>query len=159
MATWVGKVTALASPLVEAIADHVMAAEKLHVDDTLVPVLAGFIFATTPVPPSGAAGRGLSLFSRSQGRASVRAARPLPRLSARRVFWFRAPLRDGQRAVRPRDRGRVLGAISMISTSPPTRRSPGRRCSGSASGSMSSAPPWDCRRNSDGGFVKARRVP
>jgi transposase len=40
MATWVGKVTALASPLVEAIADHVMAAEKLHVDDTPVPVLA-----------------------------------------------------------------------------------------------------------------------
>lgn len=40
MAAWVGKVTALASPLVEAIADHVMAAEKLHVDDTPVPVLA-----------------------------------------------------------------------------------------------------------------------
>jgi transposase len=40
MAAWVGKVTALASPLVEAVADHVMAAEKLHVDDTPVPVLA-----------------------------------------------------------------------------------------------------------------------
>jgi transposase len=40
MATWVGKVAALASPLVEAAADHVMAAEKLHVDDTPVPVLA-----------------------------------------------------------------------------------------------------------------------
>jgi len=40
MASWVGKVTALASPLIEAIADHVMAAEKLHVDDTPVPVLA-----------------------------------------------------------------------------------------------------------------------
>lgn len=40
MAAWVGKVTALMSPLVEAIADHVMAAEKLHVDDTPVPVLA-----------------------------------------------------------------------------------------------------------------------
>jgi transposase len=40
MAAWVGKVTALASPLVEALADHVMAAEKLHVDDTPVPVLA-----------------------------------------------------------------------------------------------------------------------
>jgi transposase len=36
MAAWVGKVTALASPLVEAIADYVMAAEKLHVDDTPV---------------------------------------------------------------------------------------------------------------------------
>ena len=40
MAAWVGKVTALASPLVEAVADHVMAADKLHVDDTPVPVLA-----------------------------------------------------------------------------------------------------------------------
>ena len=40
MAAWVGKVAALASPLVEAAADHVMAAEKLHVDDTPVPVLA-----------------------------------------------------------------------------------------------------------------------
>jgi transposase len=40
MAAWVGKVTALAAPLVEAMADHVMAAEKLHVDDTPVPVLA-----------------------------------------------------------------------------------------------------------------------
>jgi transposase len=40
MAAWVGKVTALASPLVEAVADHVMAAEKLHVDDTPVRVLA-----------------------------------------------------------------------------------------------------------------------
>ena len=40
MAAWVGKVTALASPLVEAVADHVMTAEKLHVDDTPVPVLA-----------------------------------------------------------------------------------------------------------------------
>lgn len=40
MAAWVGKITALTAPLVEAIADHVMAAEKLHVDDTPVPVLA-----------------------------------------------------------------------------------------------------------------------
>lgn len=40
MAAWVGKIAALMSPLVEAIADHVMAAEKLHVDDTPVPVLA-----------------------------------------------------------------------------------------------------------------------
>jgi transposase len=40
MAAWVGKVTALTDPLVEAVADHVMAAEKLHADDTPVPVLA-----------------------------------------------------------------------------------------------------------------------
>src|SRR6266699_2653570 len=40
MAAWVGKVTALAAPLVEAAAAHVMAAAKLHADDTPVPVLA-----------------------------------------------------------------------------------------------------------------------
>jgi transposase len=40
MAAWVGKVTALAAPLVKAAVDHVMTAEKLHADDTPVPVLA-----------------------------------------------------------------------------------------------------------------------
>ena len=40
LADWVGKAAALVSPLVEAVAQHVMAAEKLHVDDTPVPVLA-----------------------------------------------------------------------------------------------------------------------
>jgi len=40
LADWVGKTAALVSPLVEAVAQHVMAAEKLHVDDTPVPVLA-----------------------------------------------------------------------------------------------------------------------
>ncbi len=40
LADWVGKSTALVSPLVEAVAQHVMMAEKLHVDDTPVPVLA-----------------------------------------------------------------------------------------------------------------------
>jgi transposase len=40
LADWVGKTAALVSPLVEAVAQHLMAAEKLHVDDTPVPVLA-----------------------------------------------------------------------------------------------------------------------
>ena len=40
LADWVGKAAALVSPLVEAVAHHVMAAEKLHADDTPVPVLA-----------------------------------------------------------------------------------------------------------------------
>ena len=40
LADWVGKSAALVSPLVEAVAQHVMVAEKLHVDDTPVPVLA-----------------------------------------------------------------------------------------------------------------------
>jgi transposase len=40
LADWVGKMAALVSPLVEAVAQHVMTAEKLHADDTPVPVLA-----------------------------------------------------------------------------------------------------------------------
>src|SRR5215207_512097 len=40
LADWVGKAAALVSPLVETVAQHVMAAEKLHADDTPVPVLA-----------------------------------------------------------------------------------------------------------------------
>jgi Transposase IS66 family len=36
LADWVGKTAALVSPLVEAVAQHVMAAEKLHADDTPV---------------------------------------------------------------------------------------------------------------------------
>ncbi|HEX4570140.1 MAG TPA: IS66 family transposase [Dongiaceae bacterium] len=40
LANWVGKAAWLLAPLVEAVAGHVMAAEKLHADDTPVPVLA-----------------------------------------------------------------------------------------------------------------------
>ena len=40
MAAWVGKAAPLMRPLLDALARHVMAAERLHVDDTPVPVLA-----------------------------------------------------------------------------------------------------------------------
>lgn len=40
LADWVGGTSALLTPLVEALRRHVMAASKLHADDTLVPVLA-----------------------------------------------------------------------------------------------------------------------
>ena len=39
LADWVGSATRLLSPLVDALARHVLAAEKLHADDTPVPVL------------------------------------------------------------------------------------------------------------------------
>jgi transposase len=39
LADWVGQSSALLSPLVDALADHVLAAGKLHADDTPVPVL------------------------------------------------------------------------------------------------------------------------
>jgi transposase len=40
LADWVGKMAALLRPLVEAVGQHVMAATRLHADDTPVPVLA-----------------------------------------------------------------------------------------------------------------------
>ena len=40
LADWVGGASALLHPLVEAIHDHVLAASKLHADDTPVPVLS-----------------------------------------------------------------------------------------------------------------------
>jgi len=40
LADWVGGTSQLLGPLVEAMHDYVMAASKLHADDTPVPVLA-----------------------------------------------------------------------------------------------------------------------
>jgi len=40
LASWVGAASALLRPLVDAIRRHVLAASKLHVDDTPIPVLA-----------------------------------------------------------------------------------------------------------------------
>lgn len=40
LAGWVGQAARLLAPLIEAVGRHVMAAEKLHADDTPVPVLA-----------------------------------------------------------------------------------------------------------------------
>ncbi|OAF06872.1 hypothetical protein AYJ54_18760 [Bradyrhizobium centrolobii] len=40
LADWVGAAAATLMPLVEAIRNHVFAAERIHADDTTVPVLA-----------------------------------------------------------------------------------------------------------------------
>jgi transposase len=40
LADWVGAASATLMPLVEAIRAHVFAAERIHADDTTVPVLA-----------------------------------------------------------------------------------------------------------------------
>src|SRR5690349_22896690 len=40
LADWVGQATATLRPLVERVRDHVFAAERIHADDTTVPVLA-----------------------------------------------------------------------------------------------------------------------
>ena len=40
MAEWVGSITTLVDPLLGALSDYVMSAQKLHADDTPIPVLA-----------------------------------------------------------------------------------------------------------------------
>jgi len=40
LADWIGAITVAVQPVVDAIKDHVLAAERIHADDTTVPVLA-----------------------------------------------------------------------------------------------------------------------
>ena len=127
MASWVGKVTALASPLVEAIADHVMAAEKLHADDTPVPVLAPgtgktktgrlWVYLRDERPFGGVTAPAV-VYRYSPDR---RGEHPRAHLTAfhgfpagRRLFRLRAALRDRERATRNGNRGRLLGARAPL---------------------------------------------
>ena len=71
LADWVGAAAATLMPLVDAIGAHVFAAERLHVDDTTVPV------RRPAVRRSRTAGGHLLLLARSRGRASREASRVL----------------------------------------------------------------------------------
>ena len=122
MADWVGKMAGLLRPLVDAIAAYVMAADKLHADDTPVPVLdlkprphqdrpvVGLPARRPAVRRTGAAGGALPLQPGPQGRASAGAPRkPFPWLAPGR--WLRRvrrPLR-GEEGPAGRRRGGVLG--------------------------------------------------
>lgn len=80
LADWVGESSALLRPLVEALRQHVLAAEKLHADDTPVPVL---------VP-----GRGTT----KQGRlwVYVRDERPCAGVAPPAVWFTYSPDRKGK---------------------------------------------------------------
>jgi transposase len=91
LASWVGQVADLLDPLVGALSDYVLAAEKLHADDTPIPVLdpgrgrtqTGRIW-TYLCARRAARGRAGSpsgvvpLLPGPQGRASARASAALP---------------------------------------------------------------------------------
>ena len=59
LADWVGAAAATLMPLIEAIRTHVFAAERIHADDTTVPVLAKgktrtgrlWSYVRDPIPP------------------------------------------------------------------------------------------------------------
>ena len=126
MATWVGKVRALASPLVEAIANHVMAAEKLHVDDTPVPSWGRA--QARPRPDDFGSTRATNACSAAgRRRQSFIAILPIarPNIRARSSPISTAfcrptdiPASDGftrcPRATFDCDRGRVLGACAAL---------------------------------------------
>jgi transposase len=106
LASWVGEASDLLDPVVSAVGRHVLAAQKIHGDDTPVPVLdpgrgrtkTGQLWAYVrddrpaagPDPPCGV----VSLLTRSQGRAPACAfARLLRNPAGRRLRRLHAALR------------------------------------------------------------------
>ena len=103
LADWVGACTATLSPLVALIRAHVLAAERLHGDDTTVPVLAKgktttgrlwtYVRDDRPFRRTGAARSVVPLLARPAGRAPAAAPRLLRRrLAGGRVCRVRRTL-------------------------------------------------------------------
>jgi len=120
LADWVGACTAALAPLAALIDAHVLAAERLHGDDTTVPELArgktvtGRVWTYVPgrsaLRRPGAAGGDVPLLARPHGRAPEPASGRLCRHPAgRRLRRVQRPLRAGAKAW-PDHRRRVLGA-------------------------------------------------
>jgi transposase len=109
LADWVGAASYLLSPLVDQLRKHVLAASKIHADDTPVPVLAPGTGKTktarlwTYVRDERPAGGDVPpavwvhLLGGSQGRASQAASERLHRCSAGRwLCWIPSSLRRWQ---------------------------------------------------------------
>jgi transposase len=88
LADWVGARTSALSPLKMLIAAHVLAAERIHGDDTTVPVLARgktitgrlWVYLRDDLPFGGRAPPGaISLLTRSRWKASLPASEKLRR--------------------------------------------------------------------------------
>src|SRR5215472_3457546 len=142
LADWVGGTSALLDPLVEALRRYVMAARKLHADDTRVPVLA----PGRARPRPGGCGLTCAMTDR-------RATRPLPRCGLRtrpiaegntpgsicarfRVLCRPMPMPASISCIkmvgfRKSHVGRTFAASSMISNKPMARPWPGKPWNGS----------------------------
>ncbi len=91
LADWVGQTARLVRPLVEAVGAHVMAAERVHADDTTVPVLDPgrgktktgrlWCYVRDDRPFAGERGTGGAVLLQfgPQGRAPAGTSRPVPR--------------------------------------------------------------------------------
>lgn len=120
LADWVGASAATLMPLVDAIRSHVFAAERIHADDTTVPVLAKgktrtgrlwtYVRDDRPVCRPRSAGGRVLLLARPWRRTSGAASGGLCWTDAgRRLRRLWQALR-GPSQGRPDHRGRVLGA-------------------------------------------------
>ena len=118
LADWVGACTATLSPLVALIRDHVLAAERIHGDDTTVPVLAKgktvtgrlWTYVRDDRPFGGTAPpAAMFYFSRDRRRASEPAPRWIWRHPAGgRLRWLRRFVLRSEKACCG-DPGFVLG--------------------------------------------------
>ena len=169
LADWVGACTATLAPLTTLIQAHVMAAARLHGDDTTVPVMAKGRTITGRLwtyvrddKPFGGHAPPAALFHYSPDRTAAHPGRHLAGyagiLQADAYAGFAAgagaptprggtrPARAGQVRSSRRDAGR-MGAASCSSWPRwQRRRLRPRRCAASMRSSMSNAPSTACRR-------------
>ena len=160
LADWVGACTSALSPLVALIAAHVLAAERLHGDDTTVPVLAKgktitgrlWVYVRDDLPFGGRAPPGaIFYYSRDRGGkhpcrhlksyAGILQADAMPgstTCTTRRASPVRLPKRRA---------GRMDDANCSCSPISRRRRWRSRRCAGSMRSSMSSARSTACPRS------------
>ena len=151
LADWVGACTASLAPLIELIGRHVLAGERLHGDDTTVPVLAkdktviGRVWAYVrddrpfagPDPPA-------ALFFYSRNRSGEHPNRHLAgyagilQADAYAGFGDLYDARRGPRSPR-RPAGAMAGANSSCWPILANRRWPSKRCAASTRSSLSSA--------------------
>jgi transposase len=144
MAGWVAKAAELVAPLVEAVGAHVMRAERLHADDTPVPVLA---------PGLGCARRqgGSGCICAMSDPVAVKtrpprciATRPTARESDRASTS--RPLQDSCRRMPMPDSTNSMRRVPRVQ--PPQPRLPAGRTSGATSTTFTpgQARPWHWRR-------------
>ena len=142
LADWVGGTSQLLAPLVEALRRHVLAANKLHADDTPVPVLApgngktktGRLWTyVRDDRPAGDATPAAVWFAYSPDR---KGEHPQAHLAISRERCRRMATRDSMRCTKPgafrkRPAGRTCAESSTICTSRTNRRSRPKRWNGS----------------------------
>jgi transposase len=141
LADWVGQSAALLRPLIEAVGLHVMAADRIHADDTTVPVLSPGNGKTRTGRPWCYVRDDHSFGGKARRRCCIVTVR-IERANIRKSIW-RGSRASSRRMVTPATRGctnkaspkppawRMSGGSSSTSTPRRNRLSRTRRCNGS----------------------------